>query len=83
MFDPRFEDGQYVRLSELPHMAQRARQASGLSYQQAAQDLGTSEVQVEKAESQPYRSLFKLRRRMLERFTGYTLEGPFYRVKRK
>lgn len=79
----RLHEGSYVPVRDLPETARVAREKLGLSHEEAAAVLETSPVMLEKAESQTYRHLFKLRRRILEELTGYTLEGPFYRIKKK
>jgi ribosome-binding protein aMBF1 (putative translation factor) len=76
-------DGHYVSTRDLSDAVREARRLNGASMEQAADALGVSADKIDQAESQPYRALFKLRRKMLERFAGYTLDGPYYRIKRK
>ena len=78
-----FEDGQLIKRSDIPLIVKETREQKGLTTEHVARDLGVSEPSVAQAEAQPHRALFKLRKRILERFTEYTLDGPFYRVRRK
>ena len=78
-----FEDGQLIKRTDIPLLVKELREQHGLSTEHVARDLGVPEPSVAQAEGQPHRALFKLRKRILERFTGYTLDGPFYRVRRK
>ena len=76
-------EGQLVSLGELARAVRQARVQQGLSPEQVAHSLGTSLKAVRHAEEQPLRHCFRLRRRMLERLTGYTLDGPYYMFTRK
>lgn len=78
-----FEDGQLIKRTDIPLLVKEMREQKGLSTAHIARDLGVPEPSITQAEAQPHRALFKLRKRILERFTGYTLDGPFYRVRRK
>ena len=78
-----FEEGQLIKRTDIPLLVKEIREQTGLSTAHIARDLGVPEPSVTQAEEQPHRALFKLRKRILEQFTGYTLDGPFYRVRRK
>lgn len=75
--------GRFVTRRDLPELAREVREAQGLSPQEAAHAMGVPADVIEKAEAWPYRALFKFRRRLLERYTGYTLDGPYYRLRPK
>lgn len=76
-------DGDYITLRDITRIVRRARNESGLSENQAAQELGVKVRSVKQAEGQPHRDMLRLRRRILERFTGFTLDGPYYQIRRK
>ena len=78
-----FREGELVSLRGVSSAARQARERKGLSQEEAARRLGATMPQLQQAENQPHRSLFNLRKRMLERFTGFTLDGPYYKIKRK
>lgn len=64
-------------------LAQRAREAredTGLSQNEAADQLGVSRSGVSKAENwTPEDSMYSLRIRMIEELDGAEVEGPFWR----
>ncbi len=76
-------EGRLVSHRELAQVVQQAREQQGLSPEQVASTLGISPKAVRHAEEQPLRHCFRLRRKMLERLTGYTLDGPYYMFTRK
>ena len=76
-------EGQVVSLHDILEIVKQARKRRGLSPEDVARDLGVPARMVEQAENQPLRGRFRLRRRMLEQLTGYTLKGPYYRLARK
>ena len=76
-------EGQIVSLRDILEIVKQARKQHGLSPEEVARDLGVPPLLVEQAENQPLRGRFRLRRKMLEQLTGYTLEGPYYQVTRK
>jgi DNA-binding XRE family transcriptional regulator len=74
---------QIVTADQLAGLAKQAREQAGRTRQEAANDFGVSWASVFQAEEEPQRSLMELRRRMLERYAGYALEGPLYRLLRR
>lgn len=69
---------------DLVKLAREAFEASGLTQQQAATQLGVSQPVLARAVNQPSASLSALRVRIIEAFTDYVVEGPVYRlIKRK
>ncbi len=75
-------EGEAVTGEELARLAKQSREQAGKTRQQAADELGVSWPSIFQAEEEPHRSLVELRRRMLERYAGFTVEGPVYRLKR-
>ena len=76
-------EGQVVSLQDILELVKQAREQHGLSAEEVARDLGVPALLVEQAENQPLRGRFRLRRKMLEQLTGYTLKGPYYQIIRK
>ena len=75
--------GHAVPEAALATLAKQARLEAGITHAQAARELGVSKASVSFAESEK-RSLTKLRKRMIARYSGgFEIAGPFYVVKRK
>ena len=72
----------YVTPKRLGEMAREARERAGLSQRDAAQQLGRTQPEISFAENaNPGRpGTLELAEEMVERFAGYKVEGPFYRV---
>ena len=68
------------RLSEkdLGALAKNLRLAAGESRAQAARALKVSQTSIHHAEESPQLSLFKLRKRLIEKYAGAQLQGPFF-----
>lgn len=79
----RLAEGQVVSLRDILEIVKQARKRRGLSLEEVARDLDVPARMIEEAENQPLRGRFRLRRKMLEQLTGYTLKGPYYRLARK
>lgn len=78
----RIRDGAFVRIWEIAQVVGVARRQQGLSKAEAAHALDIACEQVERAESR-YHHMLRLRKRMLEEFAGYTIDGPYYQLRRK
>ena len=78
------EHGHVVSEATLASLAKQARTETGVTQAEAARQLGVSQTNISFAETDSKRSLTKLRKRMIARFSGgYEIAGPFYVVKRK
>ena len=77
------KNGKLVREDELPGLAQEFREQAGKTRAQAARELEVARPTVHQAEENPELSLTKLRRRMVETYSPYRVEGPFYRLVKK
>jgi transcriptional regulator with XRE-family HTH domain len=66
--------------SELAALAREIRVASGKSQKEVALELGVSAPSVSNAERDTERSLFALRKRIIEKYSGGKLIGPEYRL---
>ena len=79
LIGPYVRKGPIIRSSDLASAVQLARQNRGVKRFQAARELGVSPRELEKAESSVH-AAFRLRKRMMEKFVGVTLDGPYYRI---
>jgi hypothetical protein len=68
---------------ELAALAKRFRKAAGKTRAQAARDMKVSQPSLFHAEESPRLGLFKLRKRMIERYSPFKLIGPTYTLKQK
>ena len=64
--------------AQLAALAKRLRMKSGKTRAQAARDLAVSQTSIFHAEQSPKLSLFKLRKQMIELYSGQKLLGPIY-----
>lgn len=80
---PSFQSGRLIKASDLSEVVKEVREQEGLSHRELADALRITEPAVHEAEKQSQRARFRLRKRIIERYTGFTLDGPYYRLKRK
>jgi DNA-binding XRE family transcriptional regulator len=66
------------REDELGSLAKEFRARSKKTKDDAASELGVRRSSIQLAEENPEQSLFKLRKRMIERYSKYKLTGPVY-----
>lgn len=74
---------QWFTEGALAAIAKRFREQAQKSRAQAARDMGVSQTSIFNAEESPEQSLAKLRIRMIEAYSNFTVEGAFFRLKRK
>lgn len=74
---------QYHAEGELAALAKQFREKAGKSKAALGRELGVSRASMQDAEERPERNMTKLRFRIIEACSPYSLEGPFYRLKRK
>ena len=67
----------------LAAIAKQYRIAAGKSRVQAARDLGVARVSLIRAEDHPGRSLFKLRKRIIEKYSPHKVVGPVFWLEKK
>jgi DNA-binding XRE family transcriptional regulator len=72
-----------VTEKDLAAMAKRFRTASGKNRAQAARELGVARQAVIYAEDRPEKSFFKLRKRMIEKYSPYKVVGPVFWLEKK
>jgi DNA-binding XRE family transcriptional regulator len=68
---------------ELAATAKKYRKAAGKTRAQAARELGVSQPSVFHAEESPSKSLFMLRKRLIEKYSPFRVKGPIYVLKRE
>lgn len=67
----------------LAALAKKVRSATGKSRAQVARELGVSRPAIFYAEEEPAKSLALLRKRIIETYSDYTVDGPVYLVRKK
>ena len=72
-----------VTEADLAALAKELRMKSGKTKADIARELGASRPAVQQAENNPEQSLTKLRVRIIEACSPYTIEGPLFRIRRK
>ena len=73
----------YVGAKQLCAIAKRYRIAAGKSRAQAARELGVARPAIVYAEEAPEKSLFKLRKRIIEKYSPHKVVGPAFWLERK
>jgi DNA-binding XRE family transcriptional regulator len=68
---------------ELAAFAKKCRKAAGKTRAQAARELDVSNPSVFQAEESPDRSMFKLRKRLIEKYSSFRVRGPVYLLEGK
>jgi DNA-binding XRE family transcriptional regulator len=69
--------------ADLARLAKEFRLKSGKTKIEAAAELGVRRSTVQLAEENPEQSLHRLRIRMIEKYSPFTVVGPVYVLKRK
>lgn len=65
---------------ELAALAKKLRIEAGKSRADAGRELGVSHVSIHRAEENPEESLFKLRVRIIEKYSKFTISGPLFQL---
>jgi len=63
---------------DLAAFAKKFREAAGRTRAQAARELNVSNASLFQAEESPNKSLFKLRKRLIEKYSSRRVRGPVY-----
>ena len=74
---------QLVTEAQLSSLAKKFREAAGKNRAETARELGVARPSVQQAEANPELSLFKLRKRIIEHYSTFEVEGPFFRLKER
>ena len=72
-----------VTENDLAAIAKQYRIASGKSRAQVARELGVARPSVVYAEDYPHKSFFKLRKRIIEKYSPYKVVGPVVWLEKK
>ena len=67
----------------LAAIAKRFREQAGKTRAQAARDMQVSQTSIFNAEESPEQSLLKLRMRLINAYSPYTVSGPFFVLAKK
>ena len=73
----------FIEEAELASLAKQCRENAGKTRAQAARELNVARPTIFYAEEKPERGLHKLRKAIIEAYSGYEITGPVYRVHRK
>ena len=68
---------------KLAELAKKFREAAGRTQGEAARELRVSRPAIVQAENEPEKSFFKLRKRIIERYSEFQVAGPVYWLKEK
>ena len=68
---------------DLAALAKRFREEADKTRAKAGRELGVSHVSIHRAEENPEESLFKLRVRLIEKYSSYKVVGPVYYLRQK
>ena len=74
---------QAVSENHLARLAKRFREKAGKTRAQAARDMNVSQTSVFQAEEKPEQGLLKLRMRMIESYSLFTVVGPVFFLEKK
>ena len=77
------KNGERLDEEQIATLAKKFRQAAGKSQLDAAHELRVSKPAISQAENQPEKSFFKLRKRMIEKYSPFKVIGPGYWLERK
>lgn len=74
---------QSVSEKNLVRLAKQFRKQAGRTRAQAAREMKVSQTSIFQAEEKPEQGLFKLRARMIEAYSPFTVTGPVFHLKKK
>jgi DNA-binding XRE family transcriptional regulator len=69
--------------AQLSALAKQYREAAGKTQGQAARELRVSRPAIVQAETQPRKSFFKLRKKMIDHYSPFRVVGPMYLLEKK
>ena len=69
--------------ASLAALAKKFRESAGRTRAEAAREMGVKHPSIFHAEESPKKSFFKLRKRMIEMYSPYTLNGPVFLLEKK
>ena len=74
---------QFINERDLAALAKKFRVTAGKNRAEAARELGVARPSLIHAEDFPEKSFFKLRCRVIEKYSPYRVKGPLYLLERK
>jgi DNA-binding XRE family transcriptional regulator len=74
---------QSVSEKDLVRLAKRFRKQAGKTRAQAAREMDVSQTSIFQAEEKPEQGLLKLRMRMIEAYSPFTVTGPVFYLEKK
>jgi DNA-binding XRE family transcriptional regulator len=74
---------QSVSENVLAQLAKRFRKQAGKTRAQTAREMKVSQTSIFQAEEKPEQGLLKLRMRMIEAYSPFTVTGPVFYLKRR
>ncbi len=74
---------EFFEEKEIAALAKKIREAAGKNRAEAARELEVSRISVIHAEDFPEKSMFKLRKRIIEKYSPQKLIGPVYWLEKK
>lgn len=69
--------------ASLAKLAKRFRESAGRTRAEAAREMGVKHPSIFHAEESPGKSFFKLRKRLIETYSPYVVEGPVFLLKKR
>jgi DNA-binding XRE family transcriptional regulator len=72
-----------VSEKNLTALAKRFRKKAGKNRAEAAREMGVAQTSIFQAEEMPEQALFKLRSRMIEKYSGFKVVGPVFLLRPK
>ena len=81
--DKDMKKGNHLAEKDLAALAREYREKAGKTRAQAARDMCVSQTSIFHAEESPEQSLVKLRTRIIEAYSPFAVEGPFFLLRHK
>jgi DNA-binding XRE family transcriptional regulator len=72
-----------VEEETLGALAKKCRKEAGKTRSEAARELGVARPTIFQAEEDATQALLKLRKRIIEKYSGFEVCGPFYVLRKK
>ncbi len=76
-------EGEEIEEVRLAALAKQAREAAGKNRAEAARELRVARQSIIYAEDDPQKSFFKLRKRIIEKYSDYKVVGPIYYLQKR
>jgi DNA-binding XRE family transcriptional regulator len=83
LYDDRMLKEKSVSEKDLAALAKRFRKQAGKKRAQAAREMGVAQTSIFQAEEKSEQALFKLRSRMIEKYSKFKVVGPIFLLRAK